>query len=195
MSLSDENNEAVALLDEEETLQLEKRVKPQRHSRRWCWWTTLNTVLLVAFSIANLTIWSGRRLVVWRTDFPDARKAIQYEERVFTGALTYDQSQRRILRIQDAEIEYFGRPSFEIDQAWEELLHAGEVDSIEDFKKACKEMNETDRKRHEEEEEKSKKHRKGRRAMCCNRDSALGSPTINLIGRSSSMNKCEDVEG
>lgn len=123
MSLSDESNEGIALLNEEEASQSEKQLEPQINSTRWHWWTILNIVLLITFSIANLTIWSSWRLAVWRTDFPDARKAIQYEERVFTGALTYDQDQHRIVRLQDAEIEYFGRPSPEIDQAWEELLH------------------------------------------------------------------------
>lgn len=123
MSLLNENHEGMTLLDEEETFQVEKCVERQGYSRKWCCWTALNLVILAAFTTANATIWSSRRPVVWRTDFPDARKAIQYEERVFTGALTYDQGQGRILRLQDAETEYFGRPSLEIDQAWEELLH------------------------------------------------------------------------
>ncbi|KAH7548611.1 FAD/NAD(P)hypothetical proteinbinding domainhypothetical proteincontaining protein [Bipolaris maydis] len=52
----------------------------------------------------------------------NARKAVQYKERTFTRALTYDKAQRRIVRLQDSDMEYF-RPDPEIDRAWRELLH------------------------------------------------------------------------
>lgn len=53
----------------------------------------------------------------------DARGAIEYEQRVFTGALVYDPETKRALRKKDGEREYFGVPSKEIDDAWDELLH------------------------------------------------------------------------
>lgn len=124
MSFTDnENKEDVALLDEEETRQPGKWARRQTSNRQWCWWTTANLLLLVTFTIGNLTIWSRQRPAVWRTDLPDARKAIEYEEREYTGALTYDPDQRKIFRLRDAETEYFGPPSPEIERAWDELLH------------------------------------------------------------------------
>jgi hypothetical protein len=125
MSDSDkENNEATAFLqDEDETPRLSRWVVSQSYHRRWCWWTAANVLLLVAFTAANLAIWSRHRPAIWSTDFPDARKAIEYEERMYTGALTYDPTQHQVLRLHDAKVEYVGPPSPEIDRAWDELLH------------------------------------------------------------------------
>lgn len=54
------------------------------------------------------------------TDFEDARSAIQYEKRTFTGALSYNETSKRFYRnISTEETQYFGPPSKEIDEAWE----------------------------------------------------------------------------
>ncbi|EME47023.1 hypothetical protein DOTSEDRAFT_41548 [Dothistroma septosporum NZE10] len=82
----------------------------------------MNLLLLVIFTILNVAAWSHSGLAIWRTDFEDARKAVQYEERKFTGQLTYDEAERRGMRLRDTEVEYVGPPSTKIEQAWKELL-------------------------------------------------------------------------
>lgn len=59
---------------------------------------------------------------VRQSDLPDARKAIKYEQRVWSGALTFDVPSNRIVRLDDSPIEYVGSPSKEIDDAWTKLL-------------------------------------------------------------------------
>jgi hypothetical protein len=86
-------------------------------------WTVI--VLLAAVALAsiatNLWQWSHYQ-ETFKTDLPDARRAIQYEQRTYTGALVYDSETVRAIRVQDAPIEYFGPPGEEIDAAWGELL-------------------------------------------------------------------------
>lgn len=119
-----ENDEATAFLhDEDEVSQTGRWVASHSHYRRWCCLTAVNLLLFLVFTVINLTIWSRRGPSSWQTDFPDARKAVQYEEQTYTGALTYDATQRRVIRLHDAKVEYFGPPSPEIEQAWEDLLH------------------------------------------------------------------------
>ncbi|SMR63853.1 unnamed protein product [Zymoseptoria tritici ST99CH_3D1] len=80
----------------------------------------LNGLLL----LLNVTLWKNTLSAgVWSTDLKDARSAIEYEEKVFTGALLYDQTQGKSIRRMDSDVEYFGPPSPEIDQAWKDLLH------------------------------------------------------------------------
>jgi hypothetical protein len=81
---------------------------------------------------------------------------------------------------------------------------ARKVDSIEDFKEACEEINKKEHKkskgkgrgRKEGEEEDEENDRKGRQPMCCedSKSSVLGSAT-NLLGRADLDNKCTDLEG
>ncbi|KAF2158524.1 hypothetical protein M409DRAFT_71591 [Zasmidium cellare ATCC 36951] len=56
------------------------------------------------------------------TDLEDARRAVQYESRKFTGALLFDESSFRVYRELDAERQFFGPPSATIDDAWSDLL-------------------------------------------------------------------------
>ena len=56
------------------------------------------------------------------TDLPDARRAIVYERRRYTGELKFDEESKRVVRVLDSEIEYFGEPSDEIENAWETML-------------------------------------------------------------------------
>jgi hypothetical protein len=119
-----ESTEGTPFLDDEEkTPQLGKWLRPKSRDQLWCRWTIVNVVLLATFTIANLAIWSRDRTMVWETDLADARKAIQYEQRVFTGALTYDETQHRVVRLRDSDTEYFG-PEPEVDEAWEDLLQS-----------------------------------------------------------------------
>ncbi|EUC46487.1 hypothetical protein COCMIDRAFT_92693 [Bipolaris oryzae ATCC 44560] len=121
-----ENDEETAFLHEDEAPQTGRWIAQHSHYRRWYWSTAINLLLLLVFTITNFTIWSRRSPSFWQTDFQDARKAVQYEQQTYTGALTYDMDQRRVIRLHDAKVEYFGLPSPEIEQAWEELLHASD---------------------------------------------------------------------
>ena len=56
------------------------------------------------------------------TDLPDARRAIEYEEISYTGALVYDPENKRAVRLKDAKVEYFGRPTPELEAAWHGML-------------------------------------------------------------------------
>ena len=56
------------------------------------------------------------------TDLLDARRAIVYERQRYTGELKFDTESKRVVRVLDSEIEYFGEPSDEIEEAWETML-------------------------------------------------------------------------
>lgn len=56
------------------------------------------------------------------TDLLDARRAIFYERQRYTGELVFDAEFKRVLRVPDSEVEYFGEPSDEIEEAWETML-------------------------------------------------------------------------
>jgi hypothetical protein len=56
------------------------------------------------------------------TDLPDSRSVVEYETRRSTGALSWNQSSRRIVRAYDSDVEYFGSPSNDIDEAWKNLM-------------------------------------------------------------------------
>ena len=76
---------------------------------------------------------------LFETDLIDAREAIQYERREFTGALVYDEETKRAIRLEDAPIEYFG-PSQEIDDAWDDPLRGSNScrsDELEYLSKSC----------------------------------------------------------
>ena len=56
------------------------------------------------------------------TDLPDARKAIAYKRQRYTGEFKFDAESKRVVRVLDSEIEYFGESSNEIEYAWETRL-------------------------------------------------------------------------
>lgn len=68
----------------------------------------------------NMIRWD-ERITVGITDLSDARSAIRYERRNFTGALVYDEETKRAVRVKDAPVEFFGPPG-ESDGAWDDLL-------------------------------------------------------------------------
>lgn len=85
---------------------------------------------LLNILIACITVYSNAaatssqpQVAGWDTELHDARKAIEYEELAYTGALTYDSDKRRIVKVNDSELEFFGPPSEQIDNAWQYLLH------------------------------------------------------------------------
>ena len=58
----------------------------------------------------------------------DAHSVIEYEERKYTGGLTYDYEQKKMVREADGALEFFGPPGPDVDAAWHTLLH-GECDN------------------------------------------------------------------
>lgn len=95
----------------------------QRQNRQYVLLAANVTILILSLLV---NIWTWARVepkCIRATDMRDAHSAIQYEQRVFTGALVYDPDTKRVIRKPDAENEYFGPPSEELDAAWHELLH------------------------------------------------------------------------
>ena len=91
--------------------------------------------LYALFSLLNITIacitvyfnanaYSRQRQTPgWDTELHDARNAIVYEERTYTGALTYDYEKQQAVKVNDSALQFFGPPSAQIDDAWQYLLH------------------------------------------------------------------------
>lgn len=125
--------------DEQENGSLLHTSEPSPKSRsRGCiqryWLLALNILILLVSVAVNVGTWAIHNqepapaqptlpVCVHETDMLDARPAVEYEERVFTGALVYDPETKVAFRKQDGEKEYFGPPSKELDAAWDELLH------------------------------------------------------------------------
>lgn len=63
---------------------------------------------------------------VYNTDMADAWSSIAYEERVFTGALVYNSTSKRVVRKADGTQDYVGPPSKDLDDRWDELLRSKE---------------------------------------------------------------------
>lgn len=81
-------------------------------------------------TIACVTVYSNAnahnyppRVLGWDTELYDARRAIEYEQRTYTGALTYDPEKQEIVKLDDSDLEFFGPPSKQIDDSWNYLLH------------------------------------------------------------------------
>lgn len=101
----------------------QRQSEQQRQTRQYVL-LAVNVTILILSLLVN--IWSWARVepkCIRATDMRDAHNAIQYEQRVFTGALVYNPETKRVVRKPDAENEYFGPPSEELDAAWHELLH------------------------------------------------------------------------
>lgn len=82
------------------------------------------SIFLLASLSANIYLTLRPDSCLFDTDLPDSRRAIEYEVRTFTGGLTVDTNTGNYVRARDAEIEYFGPPSAEIEQAWLDLLRS-----------------------------------------------------------------------
>jgi hypothetical protein len=84
---------------------------------------TLLSSTAIALTSIGLNIWQwSHPQTISKTDLPDAKSSIQYEQRRYTGSLVYDAATKRAIRIKDAPVEYFGPPGDEVDAAWDELL-------------------------------------------------------------------------
>ena len=91
----------------------------------------LNIIIacVTVYSNANANAHNRRpQALGWDTELHDARSAIEYEERAYTGALSYDAEKREIIKVNDSKLEFFGPPSKIIDDAWQYLLH-GSLDT------------------------------------------------------------------
>lgn len=118
------NAEKSAFLKHEIETQLGADETQRSNKKRWSWiWVA--TVAAFLCSIA-VNIWLARRsrYGAFPTDMKDARRAIKYETRTYTGALIFDPEKRGLVRLQEpGVVEYFGPPSKAVDDAWHNLLH------------------------------------------------------------------------
>jgi hypothetical protein len=88
----------------------------------------ISSITASALAIICILQWrhtttSGASFVA--TDFPDARRSIEYEQRVFTGDIKLDRSTRQVYHdVPKGEKRWFGDPEAypEIDRNWKDLL-------------------------------------------------------------------------
>jgi hypothetical protein len=78
--------------------------------------------LLLAFISASLLFMLQRYPCIFGTKILDARRATEYEVRIFTGGLTIDSKTGNYIRARDAHVEYFGPPTAEPELKWKDLL-------------------------------------------------------------------------
>ena len=68
-------------------------------------WLLVSFISAVALASLCLNIWQwSHHTTARQTDLPDARGAIQYEQRRFTGALVYDEESKTAIRVKDAPV-------------------------------------------------------------------------------------------
>jgi hypothetical protein len=87
--------------------------------------STLLLAILATYLGAHTYVQSApSKSIPFSTDFKAAQPWIEYEERVFTGKLTYDPIKQHPYRdIDPTQPQYFGKPSPEIEKSWDDLLH------------------------------------------------------------------------
>ena len=97
-----------------------------RHSARP--WQIVTIALAVLSLLLSIYIFTHLSSTCTNTpgflpsDLPDARRAVEYEQREYTGALIYNPQSKLVERLRDSEIEYVGYPSQELDDKWEALI-------------------------------------------------------------------------
>jgi hypothetical protein len=120
----DEDN---GLLDEDglrPAMTTKLKAKPSWKHHTWIALTGLNILLAcISFYAILLPGRCNSQTQGWDTELADARGAIEYERRSYTGALTYSHDKGGVTRLNDGEMEFFGPPSARIDEAWKYLLH------------------------------------------------------------------------
>ena len=112
----------------EETCSCNNQSPPikKRNIHFYVLFSVLNIIIActTVYSNANANAHHHRpQALGWDTELHDARSAIEYEERAYTGALSYDPEKREIIKVNDSKLEFFGPPSTQIDDAWDYLLH------------------------------------------------------------------------
>lgn len=110
-TLLSEDNEAGLPIAHHRTSNPERK----RLNRQICFWAA-NALILIISILVNISTWrrSLPGTCVFPTDMKDAHAAIEYEQRIFTGALVYDPEKKTAVRKQDGAKQYFGQPSREI---------------------------------------------------------------------------------
>jgi hypothetical protein len=128
MTLEDQKfDEDNGLLDED-GLRPAMATKHKATSRwtRHTWIALTGLNILVACIGSYTTLFPQRchsQLRGWDTELADARGAIEYERRAYTGALTYSHDKGGVVKLDDGEREFFGPPSAKLDESWKYLLH------------------------------------------------------------------------
>lgn len=121
MELAANEKEGSALLFEYSDDESDHHQQPSKIS--WVVVAATAAVLLLCSTALNIfLIFKTQPPGAFETDIRDAKSAIHYEQRQFTGALSYNESSKSYYRGKEAETEYFGYPSPQITKAWKELL-------------------------------------------------------------------------
>jgi hypothetical protein len=116
---------ATAFMQDEEAYINTKSLTPNNRSKLVWYWIAFTSVNLLFASISVFNQFYTSRTLhgpIWDTDMLDARSAISYEERTYTGSLTYDYDKKEMIREADSNMEFFGPPGPEVDAAWHSLL-------------------------------------------------------------------------
>jgi hypothetical protein len=122
-------DEDKALIVEDPCCNHQSTSRKRRSIHFYVLFSLLNTIIACVTIYSNATVPSRRSpLHGWDTELYDVRKVIEYEERAYTGALTYDAEKREIVKLNDGDLQFFGPPSAHIDDAWHYLLH-GQLES------------------------------------------------------------------
>lgn len=110
--------------EEEPFLQDRNPWSQQRRSHYSSWMLSTFALALLSclLSAGILMLLQSTHPLAFPTDISDAHNAVQYEQTRYTGSLTLDTKLRRVIRVKDGDIEYFGSPSPGLDRAWGELL-------------------------------------------------------------------------
>lgn len=119
------SSETEEFLRDEERYEYTPPLRPTtRRGSFWIWvaFTCVNLMIASVSFFSYLQARTAFRGPFWDTDMLDARGAIQYEERKYTGALAYDYDKKEMIREADGKLEFFGPPSPEVDAAWHSLL-------------------------------------------------------------------------
>lgn len=115
-------DEDKALIVEDPCCNHQSTTKKSRSTHFYVLFSLLNIGIACVTIYSNATA-SKLQTPGWDTELYDARKVIEYEERAYTGALTYDAEKHEIVKVNDSDLQFFGPPSAHIDDAWQYLLH------------------------------------------------------------------------
>jgi hypothetical protein len=118
--------EGAAFLQDEEAYDHTRwpsTIQDRRSYWPWIVFTCVNLLFTTTLIFRNVFSPHPPCGPIWKTDLLDAHGAIKYEERTYTGALTYDHEKKKMVREANGKTEYFGPPGPEVDAAWRSLLH------------------------------------------------------------------------
>lgn len=123
MPRDDEEKSAFLKQQIETELGPESQAERQKQ-RRWSWSLAAVITAFLCSLAVNIWLLNRPRYGAFPTDLKDARHAIEYEVREYTGALVYDSEKKGLVRVREpGAVEYFGPPSEAVDDSWTALLH------------------------------------------------------------------------